>query len=105
MAKGMEVAARAELHDDAGQVQGRVEVGEERGEEGVVEQPYDALLGCRALQVLLLGHRPSIHHLHRVKGISFPCAMGGGEEGNLLYSYELKRVKQMKNDKYADRAK
>ena len=72
VAEGVEVAAGAELHDGAGEVRRGVEVGEEGGEEGVVQLPQDPLLRRRAPQLLLPRHRPPVHHLHRVHARALP---------------------------------
>ena len=65
MAEGVEVAAGAELHDEAGVVR-RLEVGVQRGQEGVVQGAEDLPLHLRAPELLAERQRVLVHHLHGV---------------------------------------
>ena len=59
----VEVAAAAVLHEEAAELVG-LEVGVERGEEGVVEQAEDLALRLRAGQLVPPGEGALVHDLH-----------------------------------------
>jgi hypothetical protein len=67
LAQGMEVAAAAVLHDEAVKLV-RLEVGEERGEEGVVEEAEDLALRLRAGHLVAADDGRLVHHLHGEEG-------------------------------------
>ena len=66
LAGDMEVAAGAELHDEAGVVR-RLEVGVQCRQEGVVERAEDVALNLRAPELLPERQRVLVHHLHGVE--------------------------------------
>ena len=67
LAEGVEVAAAAVLHDETVELVG-LEVGVERGEEGVVEEDEDLALRLRAGHLVPADERRLVHHLHREEG-------------------------------------
>jgi hypothetical protein len=64
LAQGMEVATAAVLHDEAVELV-RLEVGEECGEEGVVEEAEDLALRLRAGHLVAVDDGRLVHHLRR----------------------------------------
>lgn len=64
LSEGVEVTPAAELHQQAGELFG-LEMGVERRQERVVQNPQDVPLGLSPPHLLPRLQHPLVHHLHR----------------------------------------
>ena len=68
MPKRVQIAADAELHNDAGEIRS-FEFGEKCREKRMIDEAHDLPLYLRSLRLLLQHENVVVHHLHRVEAV------------------------------------